>query len=153
MKKYIILMLLGLTTFGCKKNDQLTVDRSVNFGDQPPQYVFDVQDITGKDSINLNGTVNYQVYLKQQDFYQSGQKYTITWVPSDQQLDGTLTYNNQAFRQGEIISVNYDDIKSGNVFNVAYKAFSARVGQYELDFTIVDRSGNTQTKKNKIKIY
>ena len=153
MKRFIFIIVLGLLIIGCKKNDQLTVDRSVNSGDLPPQYVFDVQDITGKDSVSLSGTVNYQVYLKQQDFYQSGQKYTLTWVPSDQQLDGTLTVNKQAYRQGEIIAVSYDDIKSANVFNVMYKPFSARIGSYELDFTLVDRSGNAQTKKKKIKIY
>lgn len=153
MKKYIILILLGLLVIGCKKNDQLTVDRSVNYGDQVPQYILDVQDVTGKDSVSLNGTVNYQVYLKQQDFYQSGQKYRLTWTPSDQQLDGTLTYNNQGYRQGELITVKYDEIKAGNIFSVTYKPFSSRIGVYELDFSIVDRSGNTQTKKKKINIY
>lgn len=153
MKRIILIIVLGLLIISCKKNDQLTVDRSVNSGDQPPQYVFDVQDVTGKDSVSISGTVNYQVYLKQQDFYQSGQKYMLTWVPSDQQLDGTLTVNNQAYRQGETITVSYDDIKASNIFNVVYKPFSARVGSYELDFTLVDRSGNAQTKKKKIKIF
>lgn len=93
MKKYLIFLFFGILVISCKKNDVLTVDRSVNYGDQPPHYVYDVQDVLGQDSVRLNATVTYQVYIKQQDFYQSGQKYAMSWVPSDQQLDGTLNYN------------------------------------------------------------
>lgn len=153
MKKYIILLFFGILVISCKKNDVLTVDRSVKYGDQPPHYVYDVQDVLGQDSVRLNATVTYQVYIKQQDFYQPGQKYVMSWVPSDQQLDGTLTYNNKAYRQGETIIINYGDIKTINVFNVGYRAFSPRVGVFSLIFTIVDRSGNTLTKQRNLKIY
>jgi hypothetical protein len=153
MKKLLIFFIAGMTLLSCKKNDSLTIDDSVNQSENTPVYTFDVQDVAGKDSIPLNQPVTYQVFIKQQDFYQSGQTYTLTWLPSDQQLDGTLTYNGKEYRQGELIKIPYDSIKDTNVFNVIYKAFSARKGDYELDFTILDRKAVTATKKKIIKVY
>lgn len=153
MKRIFLLLIVIITLYSCKKNDNLSVDDSINKSEQTPVYNFDVQDVTGKDSIPLNKTVSYQVYLKQQNFYQSGQIYTISWSPSDQQLDGTISYNNKEYRQGDLLGIEYDNIKSTNVCYVTYKAFSARKGTYTLDFTVTDRKGITYTKSKNLKVY
>ncbi|MET3114901.1 hypothetical protein AAKU52_002641 [Pedobacter sp. CG_S7] len=62
MKNLLILLIAAMTLLGCKKNDFLSVDDSVNQSEKTPVYTFDVQDQAGKDSVALNQPVTYQVY-------------------------------------------------------------------------------------------
>ncbi|MET3114838.1 hypothetical protein AAKU52_002578 [Pedobacter sp. CG_S7] len=68
-------------------------------------------------------------------------------------MDGTLLYNGNKYRQGELITVDYDSVKDKSVFNVVYEPFSGRRGDFELDFTITDRKGVSHTKNKALKIY
>ncbi len=153
MKNYVFAVFLFFVFFSCKKIEELTLNGSVNISEETPIYNFDVQDVTGKDSVEVNKSVTYAVYIKQQTFYQSDQFYYIIWFPSASELEGTITYNGNNYRQGDIIGVSYDSIKNTNLLYFVYKPFSAHVGKYSLSFLIADRNYVTMNKVKKLKVY
>lgn len=153
MRNYVFTVFLFIVFLSCTKSDELTLNGSVNASQETPIYNFDVQDVSGKDSVEINGSVNYAIYIKQQNFYQSDQTYYIVWFPSSPVLDGTVNYNGNYYRQGDIIGVSYDSIKNTNLLYFTYKPFWPQVGKYSLNFVITDRNEAAMNKVKSLKVY
>lgn len=141
----IILLLIS-----CKKNTLNIAEDKETINAIP--YNFLVLTNSGIDQISKSGQQTYSFYLRQQEMYVAGQIYKLSFKCGDF-YDGKLTVNGYTWRQGDVISIDYDQVKNNNfLFEGSYQPIPPSVGSYSITFIITDRFGKTKTAVKKINV-
>jgi len=134
--------------FGQEKTQEVTFVPVAN----APTFNFVIQTLSGRESISNLETQKYSFYLRQQSFYLANQVYQLSFACSNN-FDGSLLVNGKTWRQGDLIPIEYDQIKdSGFLFEADYKPIAPAVGSYSVSFTITDKFGISKSQSKPITV-
>jgi hypothetical protein len=111
-----------------------------------PEYNFTVRIEGDNDTIAVGQQPNYEIYLKQQEFYLPEQEYVVQFTVSDISVDGVLEIDGKEYRQNDWIKISYDELmQQGNILNGTFKPYAYKKGKYTIKFTCEDPAKDNKT--------